>query len=206
LERHALALIGGLGAALLIAFVFVAALFLRLEQTREDVQRVEAGALLATVQLQAFRDELVSLGPGVSDSLDEAITGLEAFQTSTLEFDVRIEEDVAIDTEIEIDREFTVPINTTLPIAQTIETTIEVQGPLGLAVPVDVTVPIDLEVPVVLDLTFAVQERIPIEAEVPVRFEVPIAVAIEDTGLADFGASLAAGLASFRELFASFAD
>ena len=190
LERHATALIGALGIALMVAFVFIGALFLRLEQTRDDLERVEGGALLATVQLQAFRDELVALGPEVSANLDEAIAGLEGFGTSTLEFDVRIEERVAIDTEIEIDREFTVPVQTTIPIAQTIETTVEVQGPLGVVVPVDIAVPINLEVPVDLDLTFAVQERLPIEAEVPVEFEVPIAVAIEDTGLGDLFASL----------------
>ena len=206
LERHLTAVVGVLGVLVLAAFALSAVLFLRLEQTRDDLERVEAGALLATVQLQLFRDELVSLGPSVSSGLDEAIVGLQSFSTSTLEFEVSIDEVLPVAAELEIDREIVIPINTTIPITETIETTIEVQGPLGIAVPVDVVVPIEIEVPVILDLTFAIKETLPVSAEVPVRLNVPVAIAIADTDLAAFGDSLAAGLASFRDLFAGFAD
>ena len=50
----------------------------------------------------------------MSAGLDEAIAGLETFGTSTLEFDVPIDENVPIDTEVVIDRTFEVPIKTTL--------------------------------------------------------------------------------------------
>ena len=206
LDQHSTALIGGLGVALLTAFALIAALFVRLEQTRDDLERVEGGALLSTVQLQAFRDELVTLGPSVSAGLDEAIVGLDSFGSSTLEFEVHIDEVLPVAAELKIDREVVIPIDTTIPIAQTIETTIEVRGPLGIAVPVDVAVPIELEVPVVLDLTFTVNETLPVSAEVPVRLDVPIEIAIADTDLAALGESLAAGLASFREVFAGFAE
>lgn len=205
LERHATAVAAGLGFALLAAFVLIGALFVRLEQTRSDLERVEGGALLATVQLQTFRDELTSLGPQITDDLDVAIDGLATFEDSTLEFDVQIDETVAIDAEILIDQEFTVPIDTTIPISETIETTISIQTPLG-DVPVDVTVPVNLDVPVVLDLTFAVEEAVPISTDVPVQFDLPIEVAIADTGLADLGTSLASGLASFRDLFANLEE
>lgn len=66
--------------------------------------------------------------------------------------------------------------------------------------------PIELEVPVVLDLTFTINETLPVKADVPVRLDVPIEIAIADTDLAALGESLAAGLASFRDLFAGFSE
>ncbi len=133
LERHLTVVVGGLGLLTFAAFVLSAVLFIRLEQTRADLERVEGGALLSTVQVQAFRDQLESIGPVVSSGLDEAIAGLESFGGSTFEFELRIDEVLPVTAELEIDREVVIPINTTLPISQTIETTIEVQGPLGLA-------------------------------------------------------------------------
>lgn len=206
LERHLPVAVGALGVLMLAAFALSALLFVRLEQARDDLERVEAGALLSTVQLQVFRDELAALGPSVSAGLDEAIVGLESFGSSTLDFEVSIDEVLPVAAEFVIERDVLVPIDTTIPIAQTIETTIEVQGPLGIAIPVNVEVPIELEVPVVLDVTFSIEETLPVSAEVPVRLDVPVQIAIADTDLAAFGQSLAAGLASFRDVFAGFAE
>jgi len=206
IERRATPLLAVLGLALLAAFALIALLFVRLEQTRTDLERVEGGALLSTIQLEAFRGQLAALGPSVSGGLDEAIVGLESFGDSNLEFDVQISEVVEIDTAIEFDRELTVPIETTIPIAQTIETTIDVQGPFGVAVPVDVAVPIELDVPISLELTFPIRETIPISASVPVDFEIPIELDVADTGLGELGSSLASGLASFRDLLAGFEE
>lgn len=206
LERHARWVAGGLGVALLVAFALIGVLFLRLEDTRADLERVEGGALLSTVQLQAFREQLVAMGPTVAGGLDEAIAGLETFGGSSLAFEVRIDEDIAVDTAIAIDREFTVPIDTTIPIDQTIETTIDVRGPLGIAVPVDVAVPIVLEVPVVLDLTFAIEETVPLVTTIPVQLELPVEIEIADTGLAELSESLAAGLVGFQDAFAGLTE
>lgn len=205
LERHGSVVVGLLGVSLLAAFALIGVLFVRLEQTREDLSRIEGGAVFSQLQVQAFRDQLEALGPTVSGGLDEAIAGLESFGTSTLEFEVAIDENVLIDADIEIDREFVIPIETAIPIKQTIETTIDVQGPLGIAIPVDVVVPIELTVPVVLDLSFAIHETVPVSANVPLQLDVPIEIEIAETGLADLGDSLAAGLASFREVFEGFA-
>ena len=202
LQRNVHWVVGGLSLALVAAFALIGALFLRLEDTRSDLERVEAGALLASAQLQLFRDQLIELGPTVSTGLDEAVAGLESFGESSLEFDVRIDQDVAVDTSIAIDREFTVPIDTTIPINQTIETTIDVQGPLGVSVPVDVAVPIALDVPVVLDLTFVIEESIPLATTIPVHLELPVEIDVADTGLADLSDSLAEGLIGFQEAFA----
>lgn len=205
LERHVLWLVGGLGVALIAAFVSIGVLFMRLDDTKADLERVEGGALLSTVQLQAFREQLVAMGPTVSGGLDEAIAGLETFGSSSLEFDVRIDQDVAVDTVIDLDREFTVPIDTTIPINETIETTIDVRTPLG-TVPVDVAVPIELDVPVSLDLSFVIEESVPLVTTIPVSLELPVEIDIADTGLAELGDSLAAGLIGFQEAFAGLAE
>lgn len=199
-------IVGALGVALIAAFALIGVLFVRLEDTRGDLERVEGGALLSAIQLQAFRVQLVTLGPTVAVGLDDAIEGLGTFGESSLEFRVEIDEQVPIDTVLRLDREFTIPIDTTIPIQQTIETTIDVQGPLGIVVPVDVAVPIDLEVPVVLDVVFTVEEDIPVVSSVPVHLDLPIEIQIADTGLAELGESLGAGLEGFRDALTGLAQ
>ncbi len=167
-----------------------------------DLERVEAGAALFASQVQGFQQQLVELEPMVSAGIDDAIAGLEQFSSSTLEFDVAIDENLPIDTEIVIERTFTVPIKTSIPINESFDTTIEVEGPFGLTVPVDVTVPVDIDVPVDLEITLPVNETIPVETNVPVQLDVPIQVDIAETQLAELADSLAAGLKSFRDVFA----
>ena len=173
-----------------------------LDATRTDLDRVEAGAALFASQVQGFQQQLIELEPTVSAGIDEAVAGLESFSSSTLEFDVAIDENVAINTEIVIDRMFTVPIKTSIPIKESFDTTIEVEAPFGLTVPVDVTVPVDIDVPVDLEIELPVNETIPVEANVPVKLDVPIRVDIAETELAELADALATGLKSFREVLA----
>ncbi|HEX4980431.1 MAG TPA: hypothetical protein VFV63_01985, partial [Ilumatobacteraceae bacterium] len=205
MQRHLAAVLGAFGALIALAFVLIVLLFARLGSTRDDLdatradlERVEAGAALFASQVQGFQEQLVELEPTVSAGIDDAVAGLESFSSSTLEFDVAIDEDVAINTEIVIERTFTVPIKTSIPIKESFETTIEVEAPFGLTVPVDVTVPVDIDVPVDLEITLPVNETIPVEANVPVQLDVPIRVDIADTELAELADALAAGLKSFR--------
>jgi preprotein translocase subunit SecG len=207
MQRHLAAVLGAFVALIALAFVLIVLLFARLSSTRDeldstraDLERVEAGAALFASQVQGFQEQLVELEPTVSAGIDDAVAGLESFSSSTLEFDVAIDEDVAINTEIVIERTFTVPIKTSIPINESFETTIEVEAPFGLTVPVDVTVPVDIDVPVDLEITLPVNETIPVEANVPVRLDVPIRVDIADTELAELADALAAGLKSFREV------
>jgi EmrB/QacA subfamily drug resistance transporter len=207
LSRH-LGLVVGIGAALLLVLVaLVVGLFVQLDQTRSDlaatqndIARVEAGAALFASQVTGFQEQLTTLSPTISAGLDEAVTGLEDFATSTLEFDVAIDETVVIDTEVVIDRTISVPIDTTLPINESFDTTIEIQGPFGTAIPIDVTVPVDIDVPIDLTVDIPINETVPISAEVPVKIDVPISVDVAETELANLTTSLAAGLDSFREV------
>ncbi len=207
--RH-LGLLVGIGAALLLVLLgLVVALFVQLDQTRSDlattksdIARVEAGAALFASQVTGFQEQLTTLSPTISAGLDEAVTGLEDFATSTLEFDVSIDETVVIDTEVVIDRTISVPIDATLPINESFDTTIEIQGPFGTAIPIDVTVPVDIDVPIDLTVDIPINETVPINAEVPVQVDVPIRVDVAETELANLTTSLAAGLDSFREVLA----
>ncbi|HWM18131.1 MAG TPA: MFS transporter, partial [Ilumatobacteraceae bacterium] len=209
MQRHLVAVLGAFVALFALAFVLIVLLFTQLrstrddlETTRADLERVEAGAALFASQVQGFQEQLVELEPTVSAGIDEAIAGLESFSSSTLEFDVAIDQNLPIDTEIVIDRTFTVPIKTSIPINESFETTIEVQGPFGLTVPVDVTVPVDIDVPVDIEFRLPVNETIPIETNVPVNLDVPINVDIAGTELAELADALAAGLESFRDVLA----
>ncbi len=212
MQRHLAAVLGAFVALLALAFVLIVVLFAQLSSTRDDLdttradlERVEAGAALFASQVQGFQQQLVELEPTVSAGLDEAIAGLESFSSSSLEFDVGIDENLPINTEIVIERTFTVPIKTSIPINESFETTIEVQAPFGLTVPVDVTVPVDIDVPVDLEITLPVNETIPVEANVPVKLDVPIRVNVADTELAELADALAAGLKSFREVLSGLA-
>ncbi len=209
LQRHSGAVVGVLGALIVLAFVFIAVLFGRLSDSEDqladtaaELERVEAGAALFASQVTGFQEQLTELSPTISAGLDEAIAGLDEFAASTIEFEVNIDEVVTIDTQVVIDRELSVPISENLPINETFETEIEVDTPLGFSVPLDVTVPVDIEVPVELDLDVVVNETIPVQATVPVQLDIPIAIEVAGTELAELAASLSDGLRSLDEIVA----
>ncbi len=205
--RHLAELLIGFGVVLLAAFGLILLLFVRLQAaendlaaTRDDMQRVEAGAALFASQVTGFQEQLGELSPTISAGLDEAVAGLETFSTSTLEFTVNIDEEVAIDTDFQLERTITVPINTSIPINESFDTTITIAGPFGIDIPLDVTVPIDIDVPIDLEVDIPVDETVPISVSVPVKLDVPIAVDVADTELAALSESLALGLQSFTEI------
>jgi hypothetical protein len=132
LQRHLGLVLGAFAVLLLGAFLWIAVLMSQLHDTRNDLDRVEAGAAIFASQVQGFQDKLSDLAPNVSAGLDEAITGLESFGNSTVEFNVPIDQTVQFETDVVIDREIEVPIKTTLPINESFKTTIKVAGPFGI--------------------------------------------------------------------------
>ena len=133
-----------IGAAVVIVGLTAATLFLlsrvnslsddlvaaeeRQDELEETMLRVESGAAIYAAQIEAFQEQLGSLGPTIDTALDEAVTGIETFRNSTITFDVAIDEVVPIDTEVVLDRTLDVPINTVLPIDEEFDTTITVNG------------------------------------------------------------------------------
>ena len=188
--------------------------------TQEDLVRVEqgaAGSAIVSTQVLELTRQLADLEPQISDGLDEAITELEGFSNSTLEFNVAIDRTVEIDTEITIDRDFafpiseTITIDETLPINQTVDTTIEIDTGLGFEVPVDVSVPVDVEVPVVvdvpinLDVDVPINETVPVNAEIPINLDVPIEIDIAETELKTLADQLAIGLRNIQSVVGNLA-
>jgi MFS transporter, DHA2 family, triacylglyceride efflux pump len=201
-NRHLGIVLGAFGLLIIGAFVWIAILMSQVRETRQNLDRVEAGAAIFAAQVQGFQGKVSELAPNVSAGLDEAITGLESFGNSTVEFKVPIDENVEFATSIVIDREIEVPIKTTLPIDESFNTTIKVNGPFGIDIPLDVTVPVNIEVPIDLVVTVPIHETIPVDANVPVKLDVPISVDVSRTQLAELSKALAAGLKSFQEILA----
>ena len=179
-----------------------------LAQTQAELARVEqgaAGSALVATQVLALTQQLGELQPTVDQGLSEAIAELENFGSSTLEFNVAIDETISLDTEIVIDREFSFPIDETIPIDQTVDTTIEINTGLGFDVPVDITVPVQVEVPIALDVDIPLNETVPITTEVPVKLDVPISVDLAETELSNLADQLVIGLRNVQEVIAGLA-
>lgn len=176
-----------------------------LAQTRLDLERVEqgaAGSAIVTSQVLEIARQLGEIEPQISDGFNQAITELENFGTSSLEFQVAIDETVSFATDIVIQRDFSFPINETIAIDQTVDTTIQIDTGLGFRVPVDVTVPVQVDVPIDLEVDVPINETVPVEAEVPVKLDVPIRVDVADTELSTLAEQLAEGLRQVQALLA----
>ncbi len=175
-----------------------------LDQLRDDLDRVEAGAALYASQITGFQELINELGPEISTGVDEAIVGLEEFGNSTIAFDVNIDEVIPIDTEVVIRRTVAVPIKTTIPIKESFDTTITINTAFG-DIPLDVTVPVDVDVPIDLVVDIPIDETVPIQDEFPVQLDVPIEIDVGETELKNLTDSLAAGLRSLQDVLTGLA-
>ncbi len=138
--------------------------------------------------------------PIVGEALSQAITDLETFENSTIEFNVQVQQEFPVQVEIPFQETLDVPIQTTIPISQEIQTTILID-PLqtGLSIPTDVTVPVDLEVPINLTIPVSVDRTVPISTTVPIDFNVPLSIKISETELAPYIGRLRTGLISLNQ-------
>jgi EmrB/QacA subfamily drug resistance transporter len=214
LTRNVAAIVGGLALVALLTLVVSLLMLARVSGTRSDLEAVQAelvdtraemeqlrgGVALFSTQATLLQGQLAELAPTVQAGLDEAVAGLIEFETSTILFDVPIDEEIAISTEVVLDRTLDVPINTILPIDETFDTTVQVNGPFGIDIPLDITVPIALDLPIDLNVAIPINETVPIETFVPVNLTVPIEVQVRGTELAALAASLRQGLLSLQEV------
>ena len=166
LTRNVAAIVGGLALVTLLTLVASLLMLARVSSTRSDLEAVQAelvetraemeqlrgGVALFSSQATLLQGQLAELAPTVQAGLDEAVAGLIEFETSTILFDVPINEEIPISTEVVLERTLEVPINTILPIDETFDTTIQVNGPFGLDIPLDITVPIALDLPIDLKI------------------------------------------------------
>jgi hypothetical protein len=138
------------------------------------------------------------------EAVSQAITDLESFENSTLEFDIQVQQEFPIQVEIPFNQTMEVPIQTTIPISQEIQTTILLDPfQAGLNIPTDITVPVDLEVPIDLNIPVSVDRTIPISTTIPLDLNVPLAIKISETELAPYLEKLRTGLVSLEEGFSN---
>ncbi len=216
LTRNAAAIVGGLVAVTLLTLVLslmmlgrvngaqsdLDAVQTELTDTRAEIEQLRGGVAIFSSQATLLQGQLAELAPTVQAGLDEAVAGLVEFETSTILFNVPIDETIPINTEVVLDRVIQVPINTILPIDETIDTTIRVSGPFGIDIPLNITVPIVLDLPIDLMVDIPVNETIPITTAIPVNLSVPIEVGVEGTELAKLASSLRQGLIPLRDVLA----
>ena len=195
-----------LGVALAISLILIGVLFGRMRQTEgaiaeltEQLVTVESGAAYALAQLGILEGALGDLGPGATEALDEAITGLDNFATSTLTVDIAVDETVPINTQFLLQRDLIVPIQTSVPISQVIDTTITIAGPLGTEILLDISVPVDIVIPINIEVPIPINETIDIDVEVPITLDIPVEIDVAGTELATFAESLRSGLQAFRD-------
>lgn len=214
LTRNAAVIVGGLVAVTLLTLVLSLLMLGRVNSTQDDldaiqgeltdtraeIEQLRGGVAIFSSQATLLQGQLAELAPTVEAGLDEAVAGLVEFETSTILFNVPINETIPINTEVVLDRVLQVPINTILPIDETIDTTIRVSGPFGIDIPLDITVPIVLDLPIDLMVDIPINETIPITTAIPVNLSVPIEVGVEGTELAKLASSLRQGLISLRDV------
>ena len=191
-------LVGSLALSMWM-FTRVSATEDELATTRADLARVESGAALYASQVNGFVETVNGLGPSIDEGLDQAVTGLEDFGSSKIEFTVPIDETIAISETFELKRTVQVPIKTSIPIEEEVDTTVTINGPFGVDIPIDITVPVDIDVPIDLTVDIPIDESVPIDVDVPVKLDVPIALDVEGTELEALTSSLIEGLRAFQE-------
>lgn len=216
ITRNNTAIIGGLVAVTLLSLLVSLLMFGRvngaddelaavqseLSETRAEIEQLRGGVALFSSQATLLQSQLGELAPSVTAGLNEAIVGLTEFETSTILFDVPINETIPIATEVVLNRTLQVPISTLLPIDETIETTITINGPFGIDIPLNITVPLALELPIDITVAIPIDETIPINTSIPVNLSVPIEVEVQGTELANLATSLRQGLISLRDVLA----
>jgi hypothetical protein len=138
--------------------------------------------------------------PIINDSLSQAITDMQEFEQSTVEFNIQVSQNIPIETEIPFNETLDIPINTTIPIEQQIATTVMID-PLqtGLEIPIDINVPLTMEVPVNMNIPITINRTIPISTSIPFDLTVPISIKISETELAPYLQRLRTALESMAQ-------
>ncbi|RME78802.1 MAG: hypothetical protein D6784_01920 [Chloroflexi bacterium] len=139
--------------------------------------------------------------PVVQQGLAQAVSDLQAFEQSTIHFDVALNQPVPVQAEIPLRQSLDVPIQTTVPIRQNIQTTVMID-PLGtgLTVPVDINAPIDLEVPIDTVVPVSIDQTFPVSTTVSMDLTVPVDIRVAETDLAGYIARLRATLQALEQV------
>jgi hypothetical protein len=199
LNRQLTVIIAGLAVLVVLSLAVNVYLLVRAQETDDRIDEVAGGAAVLAAQTSGFFEQLTALAPLLDDALDTADVELEALRTSTIAFEVEVDQVIPIEASFPFTRTLTIPIETSIPINETFETRVTVEGPLGIDVPLDVVIPVEIDVPLSLSVPIDIDETIDVDTEFPLRLAVPVEVDIAGTDFAGLAERLQQGIASIRE-------
>ena len=109
----------------------------------------------------------------------DVLTVLDNIQSTSLNYEVVVDQTLQIDTDLPIDETIPVVIDQNLPINTTVQVTVNAGafGQIPLNVPIVADVPVNIEQDLHIDQPFA------ISMAVPVNFTIPINIELADTPL-----------------------
>jgi hypothetical protein len=138
--------------------------------------------------------------PVVQESLALADAELEAFQQSTMDFNIKIDEELPVQVAIPISETLEIPLQMNFPISETIETTVMIDPfEAGLEIPVDIAVPVDLEIPINMVVPVPISRTIPLSTSVPVNLDLPITINVSETPLVEYIEDVRTALVAFNQ-------
>ncbi len=202
LNRHLTVVVGSLAVLVMVSLGANGYLLTRSQRTDDRVDEVAGGAAVLATQAGAFFEQLTALAPLLDDALATADAELEALRTSSVAFEVEVDQVIPIAVSFPFRRSLTIPIEGSIPIDETFETRVTVEGPLGIDVPLDVVIPVDFDVPLSLSVPIEIDETIDLDTEFRLRLAVPVEVDIAGTDFAGIAERLQQGIAGIREAVA----
>ena len=159
--------------------------------------------ILLYVEISRLQQRGLGFVRDVRGGLPQAISKLEAFEKTTIQYKVQIKQEFPVQAEIPFNETLDIPIQLTVPISQEIKTTVMID-PLntGLSIPVEVNVPVDLEIPIDTTLPISIERTIPISTTIPLDLDVPLNIVVSETELAPYLAQLRTGLIALEQALA----
>lgn len=145
--------------------------------------------LLTFVGLFAVRTMLRS-------QISQFAEGVQQAKSTTVLYNIPIDQQMPINLDIPIQRTIVVPIQTDIRINQTINVPIDTGfGVANLPIPIDATIPVSITVPI------KIKESIPVSTTVPIRFSVPFQVDFGSQQFAGYFDQLYKALIELRDRF-----
>ena len=126
LTRHLAVLAVVLAVSIAASLAFNVYLLTRSMRTDDRVDEVAGGAAVLAAQAGTFLDQVTSLTPLLDEALTTADAELEALRTSTIAFDVEVDQVIPVSASFPFQRALTFPIDTSIPINETFETRVTV--------------------------------------------------------------------------------
>ncbi len=137
---------------------------------------------------------LFSVRSTLRDEVERLAQSVRAAKSSTVSYNLPIDQRVPLNVDVPIERSLQMPINTQVQIKQTI--TLPVDTALGR---IDVPVPIDASIPISTTVPIEFNQTVNISTTVPIRLDVPIQVDLGSPQIAGYLDRLYQALLELRD-------